>query len=340
MVSFGLGSAPVEPLRKIVWLAKTAEVLGFKYFVHADQRFHGEKDVYVTLTADAMNTSEIMLGPCVSDPYSRIPGMQAVALASLDEISHGRALLTLGAGGSGFRELNLERKHPSVAIREAVFIIRNLLRGEEVSFKGRIFGAERAKMNFQCQRDIPIYIATRSPRNLELAGEISDGAVIAFSSVEMLERAIKKVSEGAIKARRRLEDLKLIAWVYTSISQDSKQAVTNVRPFVTQALLNTSSEMYPYMFEEFKEDVSSFLNACKKSGNQQAALEDRKYLSDEVVRKFSVSGTADECIEKLRAIVRTGIETIWLRCFSSPFSEVNHEKVIIPFAEQVMPHVK
>ena len=52
MVDFGVGLAPTEPLKKVAWIARTAEVLGFKYIVHADQRFRGEKDVFVTLTAD------------------------------------------------------------------------------------------------------------------------------------------------------------------------------------------------------------------------------------------------------------------------------------------------
>lgn len=339
MVTFGVGLAPVEPLKKITWLAKTAEDLGFKYFVHADQRFRGERDVYVTLTADAFNTSKIQLGPCVSDPYSRIPGMQATAIASLDEVSNGRALLTLGAGGAGFKQLQMERKQPNVAIREAILIIKKLLLGEEVTFKGKMFSVDRAKMNFECRKDIPIFIASRSPSNLKLAGEVADGAVIAFASKDILIHAIERVREGANKAGRKLEDLKLIAWVYTAISEDSNSAVNNVRPFVTQALLNTSPEMYPTMFRTLPEEVTSFISKSR-NGNEQAAYEDRRYLTDEVIRRFSVAGTPIECIEKLRDIVNLGIETIWLRCFSAPYSEVDHEKVLMPFAERVMPYVK
>ena len=69
MVTFGIGMAPVEPLEKIVSVARLAETLGFEHFVHADQRFAGEKDVFVALAADAIGTSTIKLGPCVSDPF-------------------------------------------------------------------------------------------------------------------------------------------------------------------------------------------------------------------------------------------------------------------------------
>ncbi|MDA4123456.1 MAG: LLM class flavin-dependent oxidoreductase [Thaumarchaeota archaeon] len=340
MVDFGVGLAPTEPIKKVAWIARTAEVLGFKYVVHADQRFRGEKDVFVTLTADALSTEKIMLGPCISDPYSRIPGMLATAIGSLDEISGGRAVLTLGVGGSGFEELHIERKHPNTAVKESFQIIRGLLRGEEVTFKGKMFQVTKAKMNFQCRKDIPMFIASRSPMNLELAGELADGAVLAsYASEPQLRYAMKKVEVGAKKGGRTLKDLKLIAWLYASISERSSEAVANVRPFVTQALLNTSPEMYPVMFEGLDAGVTSFVLDCRTAGGKQRANEDRKYLTDEVIRRFSVAGTAEECIEKLRAVAKLGIDTIWLRPFSAPFSESNHEKVIIPFAEKVIPNV-
>jgi alkanesulfonate monooxygenase SsuD/methylene tetrahydromethanopterin reductase-like flavin-dependent oxidoreductase (luciferase family) len=69
----------------------------------------------------------------------------------------------------------------------------------------------------------------------------------------------------------------------------------------------------------------------------EAAYRDRTYLTDEVIRRFSVAGTAEDCVEKINELAAAGIREIWLRCFSAPRSEVEHEKVIVPFAERVMP---
>jgi 5,10-methylenetetrahydromethanopterin reductase len=340
MVRFGVGMAPVEPLKKVVSVAKLAEELGFEHFVHADQRFSGEKDVFVTLAADALNTTTIKLGPCVSDPFCRIPAMLAAAIASLDELSGGRALLALGAGGSGFAEMHLERKHVNEALRETVTMIRALFSGETVNFDGRLYKLTNAQLRFDVRPDIPILIASRSPLNLELAGEIADGAIIAtYVSKAQLAFAVERVRAGAKKARKRLEDVRLISWVYTSISDDGRQAVENVRWFVTQALVNTSPEAYPAIFEGFDPALPSFLTQCRERGpaGLEAAYQDRRYLTDEVIKRFSVAGTAEDCIKKINEIVSFGINEIWLRCFSAPRSEVEHEKVIVPFAEKVMP---
>ncbi len=340
MVRFGVGMAPVEPLKKVVATAKLAEELGFEYVVHADQRFAGEKDVFVTLAADALNTSRVKLGPCVSDPFSRIPALLAVAIASLDELSSGRAVLGLGAGGSGFAQLHLERKHVNQAIREAIVMIKALLAGDVVNFDGQLFKLTDAQLKFKARRDIPIYLATRSPMNLELAGELADGALIAtYVSKDQLKFAVDRVRAGAAKAGRKLEDLKLISWVYTSISDDGHQAVENVRYFVTQAIINTSPEAYPSILAGFHPDLPAFLSKCRDGGRQgiEAAYQDRSYMTDDVIKRFSVAGTADDCIAKIKEISSFGIDDIWLRCFSAPRSEIEHEKVIVPFAEKVMP---
>ena len=340
MVRFGVGMAPVEPLKKVVSVAKLAEDLGFEHIVHADQRFSGEKDVFVTLAADALNTTTIKLGPCVSDPFCRIPAMLATAIASLDELSGGRALLALGAGGSGFAEMHIERKHVNEALRETVTMIRGLFRGERVTFDGRLYRLTDAQLRFDVRPDIPILLASRSPLNLELAGEIADGAIIAtYVSKEQLRFAIGRIKAGAAKAGRRLEDVRLISWVYTSISDDGRQAVENVRWFVTQALVNTSPEAYPAILDGFDEALPAFLEKCRTMGRAglEAAYQDRTYLTDDVIKRFSVAGTAEDCIAKIEEINSFGIDEIWLRCFSAPRSEVEHEKVIVPFAEKVMP---
>jgi len=340
MVKFGVGMAPVEPLKKVVATAKLAEDLGFEYVVHADQRFAGEKDVFVTLAADALNTSRVKLGPCVSDPFSRIPALLAVAIASLDELSGGRAVLGLGAGGSGFAELHLERKHVNQALRETIVMIRSLLAGDVVNFDGQLFKLSDAQLKFATRRDIPMYLATRSPMNLELAGELADGALIAtYVSKDQLKFAVDRVRAGAKKAGRKLEDVKLISWVYTSISDDGHQAVENVRYFVTQALINTSPEAYSTILAGFHPELPAFLSKCRDGGRQgiETAYKDRTYMTDDVIKRFSVAGTAEDCIAKIREINSFGINDIWLRCFSAPRSEIEHEKVILPFAEKVMP---
>src|SRR5262249_31139667 len=90
------------PVSRVAELGVLCERLGFDSYWVADQRWM--RDVWVSLSATALRTSRILLGTRVTDPYVRHPALTAVAVASLDELSSGRAILGLGAGGSGFRE--------------------------------------------------------------------------------------------------------------------------------------------------------------------------------------------------------------------------------------------
>lgn len=340
-MDFGLGIAPVEPIEKIARFAKTVEDSGFTSFVHADQRLRGERDAFVTLTADALNTKKVKLGTCISDPFSRIPAMLASAIASLDEVSDNRALLTMGSGGAGFKELHITRSHPNLALREAVYIVRKLLRGEEVSLTGKVFEVSKAKLNFECRSDIPIQIATRSPLNLELAGEVADSVLLAtYASIPHIKFALERVNVGVKRAMRNPNEVKKISWLYMSIADNQDEALNNVRPIVTQALVNTSPSMYDIMFGGLDADLRRFIEMCQTERDLQKAYDDRRYITNDVIEKFSLAGTADQIIEKIEKIKKLGINSIWIRPFSAPYSETNHEKVVIPFAEKVMSRVK
>src|SRR5262245_39317879 len=91
---------------ELIELAEVSEALGYRFFWYTDVRF--ARECYVALTAVALSTHRIHVGPGVTDPYSRHPALTASAIATLDEVSGGRAVLGLGTGGTGFRELAIE----------------------------------------------------------------------------------------------------------------------------------------------------------------------------------------------------------------------------------------
>src|ERR1700757_5082721 len=127
-----LGDAPMPTL---VERARLAETTGYDTVWLADERFY--REIYSCLTHFAGHTSKVLLGPCVTDPFSRHPALTAMAIATLDEISGGRAILGIGAGVSGFRELGVNAERSAVAIREAVELIRQLLAGQNVTVSGQ-----------------------------------------------------------------------------------------------------------------------------------------------------------------------------------------------------------
>src|SRR5262247_3140799 len=146
----GLLILPAHDPARLADLAALAEDTGYDDFWLADERFF--REVYACLALCAVRTHRIRLGPCVTDPYSRHPALTATAMATLDGISNQRAVLGLGAGVSGFRELGVDTSRSAVAIREAVELIRRLLAGETVTVQGRVISFTDGRLDFAPRR--------------------------------------------------------------------------------------------------------------------------------------------------------------------------------------------
>ena len=189
---------------RVAELGALCERLGFDSYWIADQRWM--RDVWVSLTATAMRTSRIQLGTRVTDPYVRHPALTAVAIASLDELSGGRAILGLGAGGSVSARWRSSGRSLSTALREAIELIRRLLAGEEVDYPGELVRFRRGALEFATRRDIPVVIVARGPKILELGGRVADGVMVAsMASPAAVTWGIEHVRAGMRRpgARRR-----------------------------------------------------------------------------------------------------------------------------------------
>src|SRR5207245_1462661 len=151
----------------------------------------------------------------------------------------GRLSLGFGAGG-GLGHYGVDRSRPAVAVREAVNVTRALLNGKPVTFDGLYVRMHEARLDFPAARQIPIYIAARGPKLLELAGEIADGAIIGgFASRQGIEHAKTAIGRGLSRAGRTWDDIDLVAWLYTSTADDPAAARRAVSRLVTTSLVTS-----------------------------------------------------------------------------------------------------
>ncbi len=232
----GLLILPTFEPSRLAALAELAERAGYDDFWLADERFF--REVYACLTLCALRTRRIRLGPCVTDPYSRHPALTAMAIATLDEISGGRALLGLGAGVSGFRELGIDASRSAVALREAVELIRRLLAGETVTVKGREISFTDGRLDFTPARaDVPIYIASQRQAGCRAAGRVADGAIMQGALAEPLVRFFRETVHGAAReAGRDPGRVALVARLNVCVHDDRAAARDVMRPTIVRSL--------------------------------------------------------------------------------------------------------
>ncbi|HUG05712.1 MAG TPA: LLM class flavin-dependent oxidoreductase [Candidatus Limnocylindria bacterium] len=211
------------PHHDLMRYARRSEDLGLDALWYADEKFY--RETYTGLAACALATSRIALGTGVTEPYTRHPALTALAVASLDELSGGRAVLGYGAGRVGFPQMGIALERPAVRLREAIEVIRRLWAGERFSFRGETITWSDAALQFPTRAGIPIYLAADGPHTLRLAGEVADGVIVAHCASPLILRPkLDFVRQGRAKAGRSSGPV-VLARLDVSLSRDPEAAI-------------------------------------------------------------------------------------------------------------------
>lgn len=321
------------PAVRLAERARLAEACGFDAVWVADERFY--RDVWATLACVALATRRVRLGPCVTDPFARHPALTAMAIATLDEIAQGRAVLGLGAGVSGFAELGIAPRKPAKAMREAVALIRALLRGERVDQWGEMIAFRDGRLGFAPPRaDIPVLIASNGPFGQRAAGAVADGAIMeACASVPEASALRAEVERGAKAAGRDPKTVPLTARLNACIAADGRQARDIVRPTVArylgrgalrlataaaQGLALPSAALAPLAGAPYAEGVRPYLPLLP-------------LVTDRHVDALTLAGTRDEVAARIVELRRAGIRSIMIRPLAGDGAPV--EATIVAFGE-------
>jgi 5,10-methylenetetrahydromethanopterin reductase len=290
--------------RRLIAAARLCEEGGLDSFWVADQRFM--RDAFISLATIAANTDRLLLGTRVSDPYIRHPALTAIAAATLDEASGGRAVLGLGAGGSGFAQLGIARDRPALALREAIHLIRMLWRGEEVEYEGKTVRWGKGEIQFPVRPNIPIVIAARGPKLLELAAEVADGVIIATgTSRESVAWAKERVEAGEARGGKAPGSTELLHMTYIAIDRDPAVARQSAKKAIVGAVVG-SHPTYDFLKINGLE-VPALLYNYLEAGNRDPDQIVRM-IPDEFVSKLTVAGTLDECDAQLEQLLAMGIQ--------------------------------
>ena len=310
-----LGDASVQTM---VERARLAEAVGYDTVWLADERFY--REVYACLAHFAACTSKVLLGPCVTDPFSRHPALTAMAIATLDEISGQRAILGVGAGISGFTELGINRRKPARAIREMIGVIRALLLGESVDFHGEVIEFHEGRLSFVPTRSaVPIYVASNGPLGQRVAGAVGDGGIMeACACVSEAEAFIAEVAAGAAQVGRDPKSIKKIARLNTCIAPKGSAARNAVRPMVARYLgagRLRSKTLKEQGLELPAEALKTVAGAPYAAGvtPYQSLL---PLITDHHVNALTLAGTIEEVIEHVVVLARAGIDEIIIRPFA------------------------
>jgi 5,10-methylenetetrahydromethanopterin reductase len=270
--------------------------------------------------AAAARTARLRMGPEVTHIILKDPTIIAQQVATLDELTGGRAELVFSTGNFAMLKqyyVNLAGMKPIRRLREAHHVLTRFLADGKLDFEGDyyaysgLFTAARP-----VQAPFPIKLgAMRGPRSFELAGEIADGLHTALAySREALDFTAAGFRRGAERAGRDWTQLDLANNMLGAIAEDARPAREAARLVAAFYI----SSMPPELLERNgvePAEVAPVVDAFN-SGEIQRALD---LTSPRVGATLSVAGTAQDWIEKIqRDLLPAGFRHL-LVTFVDPF---------------------
>jgi F420-dependent oxidoreductase-like protein len=207
----------------LLTVAKATEALGFDAFFRSDHYLRmgsvtglpGPTDAWITLAGLARETRRIRLGTLMTAATFRLPGVLAIQVAQVDQMSGGRVELGLGAAW-------FEAEHEAYGIpfpkekfgrlEEQLDIVTGLWEtqvGKTYNYEGKYYRlTDSPALPKPAQKKVPVLVgglgAKRTPR---LAARYADEFNVPFASLADTERQFARVRAAAEEAGRRPDDL-------------------------------------------------------------------------------------------------------------------------------------
>ncbi|CAA9328274.1 MAG: ATP/GTP-binding protein [uncultured Friedmanniella sp.] len=312
-------------------LTQHAETLGFDV-VWAAEAYGSDSPTVLAWLAG--QTSRIAVGSAVMQIPARTPAMTAMTAASLDVLSGGRFRLGLGVSGpqvsEGWHGVRFDK--PLARTREYLAVLELALARKTVAHDGAHYRlplpdgpGKPLKLTIAPVRErIPTYLAAVGPKNLELAGELTDGWLAVFYAPDFAEEQLAAVRAGRAKAGRTLEGFDVVPTFPLVVGADPRACADPVRGYAALYLGGMGSR------------TQNFYNALAvRMGYGEAAASVQELFLERRQREAmaavpyafvdatSLLGDRDRIAERLQVLAASGVTT----CSVVPYGATVDEKL-------------
>ena len=297
--------------------ARAAESAGIDAIWFAENPF--ARGIMAAATGCALATTTQSIGAGVFNPYGRHPTLIAMEIGALDELSGGRVRLGIGSGlGQAVERMGFSTKRSLTALREAIIILRALLRGEEVNFSGAVFNVQRVKLDYRTRANIPIFMAARGPNAVKACGEIADGLIVSnMCATGFVAQAVDSLHDSA-RAAGRTEMPGVVQYMPCIPRADRDEAIRGAKRAVADML-----PAYWALAQRLPDAKAALMQgSCISEADFASAVTRLKagetsdvVLDERFVVAFSIAGNAEECCERAAAYAAAGVTELALTFF-------------------------
>jgi len=267
-------SLPITDFNYTSQVAIRAEELGYDSIWYQDHFLKSYRECWTILSALAVLTKKIRLGPLVTCVLYRPPAILAKIISTLDEISNGRVNVGLGAGWweREFLAYGIPFDPPKVRVdkfKEALEIMKLLWTKEErFDYKGKyytIIGAELFPKPVQKPYP-PIYIGAFKPRMLKITAREANGWIPDIGNVERYKEAMNIIKKNL---KRPIEEFEFGVVIKLCLANDFNEAIERYGDYLKQRYKRPLHELKKLPFARFvggPDELIRRIERCMKLG--------------------------------------------------------------------------
>lgn len=313
--------------------AERCEALGYDGLTLTDSQ-NLSTDTYVCLTLAAQATSKLSLGTGVTNPLTRHAAVTAGAIASIQEVSHGRAMLGVGRGDSSLFNIGY-RPVPPASFERYLRDVQTYLSGGTLDANG--YESRLRWLDGSAQPKVPVDVAATGPKVIAIAARHAERVGFSMGcDPARIETGIEQV-RAAVGPDGDMPSLGV--YLNLCVHDDTARAAELVRPGVgvfahftsmSDAARAGAGDGAVY------EKLGDYDKAQHGSGEAAHA----KALPLDFIQRFAVIGPAARCIERLKAIRALGIERMFIMGPRPDHFGAEAEDAQERFAREVMPALR
>ena len=300
-------------------LAERADRYGYAMIGIADTPGNA-MDPWVSAAMVARASQRARVAISVTNLLTRHPAVSAAAIASLDHVSDGRAVLGIGAGHSGTKNVGLPKSRAD-ELAAGVTFIRTLLRGEPASLDTQGFdtqglGAATAHLPW-IKRAPPVFLAASHPKPLQAAGRTADGAFANFGlAAENIRASEAQIAAGAAAAGRSMDELEIWQIAALDCNEDRNAArgkVGAMLAFLAGYVIGDKNLATRGVPEPLQAPLLELRRRYStRPGEADIKLVEELGLFDYLSRRLSICGNPQDCLGQALAAKAAGAKRLML----------------------------
>ena len=323
------GQTDSERYNDTIAQARLADELGFETVWLAELHFNRQFSVMpaplLVGSAIAALTERIKIGTAVNLVPLHHPIRLAEETATLDVLSHGRAIFGIGRGSmpSHYEGYGVDIAQGRELFREALEFILGAWTNDEFFYQGRFYQCQGLRIVPKPYQKPypPVYVASNSPETFEIVGSLGHNILVSplIVTKERGKAGLDVYRETLSKHGFDPGSTKVNINIPVYVSKESKRARAGFEP-----------------------TINNYLSTLRGLRGTQGSSRASSLDYDQVYDEYGLVGDPSECVDKLNQFQEMYRPNEFMCWFNTggmlPHEEV--ERSMRLFADKVMPHFR